>query len=190
MMDIHLDRPAMWIFENSNVRGPLGYATGYEIMPGAAAASLLDPEDGAQRVGAFALAEGSADSALVSYLLANRNGATWIVATTSANSAGSIELAAGAPVMAMGGFSGGDPAPTLAQLQAYVASGQLRYVLIGGGAGGGPGGGPPGFGGGGPNGGSTSSGIEAWVTSVGTVVDYGGSAGTLYDLSGAMTAGG
>jgi len=53
MMDIHLDRPAMWIFENSNVRGPLGYATGYEIMPGAAAASLLDPEDGAQRVGAF-----------------------------------------------------------------------------------------------------------------------------------------
>jgi len=53
MMDIQLDQPAMWIFENSNVRGPLGYATGYEIMPGAAAASLLDPEDGAQRVGAF-----------------------------------------------------------------------------------------------------------------------------------------
>ena len=43
----------MWIFENINVRGPLGYATGYEIMPGATAASLLDPEDGAQRVGAF-----------------------------------------------------------------------------------------------------------------------------------------
>lgn len=53
MMDIHLERPAMWVFENPNVRGPLGYATGYEIMPGHAAASLLDPEDGAQRVGAF-----------------------------------------------------------------------------------------------------------------------------------------
>ena len=53
MMDIHLERPAMWIFENSNVRGPLGYPTGYEIMPGHTAASLLDPEDGAQRVGAF-----------------------------------------------------------------------------------------------------------------------------------------
>ena len=165
--------------------GPTGIAGGRGFVAGGATAG---GSTGAAPAGDGA--GGSADSALVSYLLANRNGATWIVATTSANSAGSIELAAGAPVMAMGGFSGGDPAPTLAQLQAYVASGQLRYVLIGGGAGGGPGGGPPGFGGGGPNGGSTSSGIEAWVTSVGTVVDYGGSAGTLYDLSGAMTAGG
>ena len=53
MMDIHLERPAMWIFENPSVRGPLGYPTGYEIMPGQTAASLLDPEDGPQRVGAF-----------------------------------------------------------------------------------------------------------------------------------------
>lgn len=53
MMDIHLDRPSMWMFESSEKRGPLGNATAYEIMPGATAASLLDPEDGAQRVGAF-----------------------------------------------------------------------------------------------------------------------------------------
>jgi primary-amine oxidase len=53
MMDIHLDRPAMWMFENPSVRGPLGYPTAYEIMPGANAASLLDPDDTAQRVGGF-----------------------------------------------------------------------------------------------------------------------------------------
>jgi len=53
MMDIHLDRPAMWIFENPKVRGPLGYPTAYEIMPGPNAASLLDADDGAQKVGAF-----------------------------------------------------------------------------------------------------------------------------------------
>jgi primary-amine oxidase len=53
MIDIHLDRPTMWMFLNPNVRGPLGYPTGYEIMPGATAASLLDPDDGPQRVGAF-----------------------------------------------------------------------------------------------------------------------------------------
>lgn len=53
MMDIRLDRPSMWVIENPNVKGPLGYPTGYEIMPGANAASLLDPEDGAQKVGAF-----------------------------------------------------------------------------------------------------------------------------------------
>jgi primary-amine oxidase len=53
MQDIHLDRPAMWMFESSDKRGPLGNPTAYELMPGATAASLLDPEDGAQRVGAF-----------------------------------------------------------------------------------------------------------------------------------------
>ena len=53
MMDIHLEHPAMWMFVNPNVRGPLGYPTGYEIMPGVTAASLLDPDDGPQRTGAF-----------------------------------------------------------------------------------------------------------------------------------------
>jgi primary-amine oxidase len=53
MMDIQLDKPSMWMFVNPNVRGPLGYPTGYEIMPGVTAASLLDPEDGVQKVGAF-----------------------------------------------------------------------------------------------------------------------------------------
>jgi len=123
---------------------------------------------------------GSSDPALISYLLANRNGATWIVATTSANAAGSIQLASGEPVMAMGGFSGSDPAPSLAQLKALVASGQLRYVLVNGGGFGRPGGG---------GGGGSTSEIDAWVTSVGTVVDYGGSGGTLYDVSAAATAG-
>jgi 4-amino-4-deoxy-L-arabinose transferase-like glycosyltransferase len=135
-------------------------------------------------VGGFAAGSGASDGggrsdpALIAYLLANRNGATWIVATTSANAAGSIQLASGEPVMAMGGFSGSDPAPTLAQFKALVASGQLRYVLVNGGGGfGGPGGG---------RGGSTSE-IDAWVASVGTAVDYGGSGGTLYDLSAATT---
>ena len=53
MMDVRLDQPAMWVFENRTSRGPLGHATSYELMPGQTAASLLDPEDGAQRVGAF-----------------------------------------------------------------------------------------------------------------------------------------
>jgi len=116
---------------------------------------------------------GQVDSALVEYLVANRGGATWIVAVNGANEAGSIELASGMPVMAMGGFSGGDPAPTLSQLQAYVASGQLRYVLIGGGRGG-------------PNG--ASSEISSWVTANGTAVESVGN-GTLYDLSGAVATG-
>jgi len=122
---------------------------------------------------------GSDDAALASYLTANKGTATWIVAMSSAQSAGSLELATGDPVMAMGGFSGSDPAPSLAQIQAYVASGQLRYVLVSGNRG---------FGGGGGSG-STASAVTAWVTSVGKVVTYGGSSGTLYDLSGVATTG-
>jgi len=116
---------------------------------------------------------GQVDSALIEYLVANRGSATWIVAVNGANEAGSIELASGMPVMAMGGFSGRDPAPTLSQLQAYVASGQLRFVLIGGGRGG-------------PN--SAGSEISSWVTANGTAVESVGN-GTLYDLSGAAATG-
>ena len=115
----------------------------------------------------------TADTALVDYLVANRGSAAWIVAVSGSGTAASIELSSGEPVMAMGGFNGGDPAPTLEQLQAYVASGQLRYILLGGQ-------------GGGPN--DSASAITSWVTANGTAVEYGGSGGTLYDLSGTAVA--
>ena len=106
--------------------------------------------------------------------------------------------------MAMGGFNGGDAAPTLDQLKAYVASGALRFVLVGGNGAGGPGGG---FGGGlagasgggrggfpgGPGGGfGTQAGggpsdVSSWVTSACTAVDssLAGTSG-LYDCAGAV----
>jgi hypothetical protein len=116
----------------------------------------------------------AADQALVAYLVAHQGSATWIVAATSAGEAGPIELATGLPVMAMGGFTGSDPAPTLVQLKAHISSGQLRYVLAGGGNGG-QGGSDP-----------TVSARTAWVTSACTLVVYGGSGtSTLYDCSGA-----
>ena len=40
--------------------------------------------------------------------------------------------------MAIGGFNGGDPAPTLAEFQAVVAAGDIHYYIVGG-QGGGPG---------------------------------------------------
>jgi len=119
------------------------------------------------------------DTALISYLEENRGDATYLVAAFGSQSSSSIIIATGEPVMTIGGFNGGDPAPTLAQFQQLVADGQVRYVLIsgnGGGAGG-PGGGGQG----------TSSSISSWVTANGTAVTITGSTsnGTLYDLSGA-----
>ena len=99
--------------------------------------------------------------------------------------------------MAIGGFMGSDPSPTLAQFQGYVANGEVRYFtaagrggMRGGGPGGFPGGGPggrpggvPGFGGpGGAGGGSgESAAITQWVERNFRTVDVGGV--TLYDLA-------
>ena len=124
----------------------------------------------------------SADSALIKYLVANRGNASWIVAMNSAQEAGTIEIATGLPVMAMGGFTGSDPTPTLSQLKSYIASGKLRFVIVsGGGFGGG------GFGGGAATGDTSSSDRDSWVTSTCKVVDYGGASASssgLYDCLG------
>jgi primary-amine oxidase len=53
ILDIQLDKPSMWMFVNPSVKGPLNHPTGYEVMPGATAKSLLVPDDPPQKVGAF-----------------------------------------------------------------------------------------------------------------------------------------
>jgi 4-amino-4-deoxy-L-arabinose transferase-like glycosyltransferase len=116
-------------------------------------------------------------TALTDYLVANRGDATWLVAVNGANQAGAIQLQTGVPVMAMGGFSGSDPAPTLDELKAYVASGELRFVMGGGGFGGG------GFGGAGFG---RDASVSAWLADACSVVDLGSDAGTtLHDCAGA-----
>ncbi len=146
---------------------------------GGGAAGSTPPTSRAQPVGG-ATGGADVDGALAAYLVEDAGSARWIVAVSGSSTAAEIQLATGLPVMTMGGFNGSDTAPTLEQLQAYVASGELRYVLLGseGDAGGGPGGAA------GPGEASTT-GVGAWVASACTVVDTGSSAGTLYDCAGA-----
>ena len=47
---------------------------------------------------------------------------TWAAAVVGSNNAAGYQLASGAPVMAIGGFNGTDPSPTLEEFQHYVAS--------------------------------------------------------------------
>ncbi|MBG0831046.1 glycosyltransferase family 39 protein [Planomonospora sp. ID67723] len=79
---------------------------------------------------------GAVSEQLTGYLKANRGGATWLVAVGGAQSASSVILSTGLPVIAMGGFTGGDPAMTAERLEALVSAGELRYVMPGGGRGG------------------------------------------------------
>jgi 4-amino-4-deoxy-L-arabinose transferase-like glycosyltransferase len=93
--------------------------------------------------------DASADPALASFLEKHQGSSEYLVAVTGSQSAAPIILATGKPVIAMGGFSGSDPAPTLAQFKQLVATGKVHYVLVGGsgfggGAGAAAGGGFPG----------------------------------------------
>jgi 4-amino-4-deoxy-L-arabinose transferase-like glycosyltransferase len=114
-------------------------------------------------------------AALTAFLQQGSDRYTWVAATVGSNNAAGYQLATGDPVMAIGGFNGTDPAPTLAQFQADVAAGRIHFFLGGGG-----------FGGGGAQGTgtttvSTASQITAWVTSGFSSSTVGGT--TVYDLT-------
>lgn len=108
------------------------------------------------------------ESAELEALLADTDN-RWAAATVGAQTAGALELSTGQSIMAIGGFTGSDPSPTLAQFEQYVADGQVRYFIVGDGRGG-------------PRGGSgTSSEITSWIKEHYLAKTIGDS--TVYDLS-------
>ena len=69
-------------------------------------------------------------SALITLLEQDGSKYKWIAATVGTQEAAPIELATGGDaVLAIGGFNGTDPAPTLAQFEALVAKGEIHYYL-------------------------------------------------------------
>jgi 4-amino-4-deoxy-L-arabinose transferase-like glycosyltransferase len=90
---------------------------------------------GGPRMGGGFLNGSQAGPQLAALLEANANEYQWVAATIDANSAAGYELASGQPVMAIGGFNGTDPAPTLAQFQQLVGEGKIHYFIAGGGVG-------------------------------------------------------
>ncbi|MER7857625.1 glycosyltransferase family 39 protein [Amycolatopsis japonica] len=98
---------------------------------------ISGPSTGGERGMGMGMEEGS--SAEIGAVLAATT-TKWAAATASSQSAANLELASGKSVIGIGGWSGGDPAPTLAEFQRYVANGDITYYIEGG-RGGGPGGG-------------------------------------------------
>ena len=89
-------------------------------------------------------------SALIKLLEQDASQYKWIAATEGTQSAAPIELATGGDaVLAIGGFNGTDPAPTLAEFEAMVAKHEIHYYV--------------GQGGNSFGGGSGSSAITSWV---------------------------
>ncbi|MFL5961652.1 MAG: glycosyltransferase family 39 protein [Gaiellaceae bacterium] len=108
-------------------------------------------------------------AALVALLQKDASSYTWVAAAVGSNSAAGPQLASGEPVLAIGGFNGTDPAPTLAQFKSLVAARKIHYFLAGGGRGGGS---------------SSSSAIAAWVANIFPSQTVGGV--TVYDLTAAV----
>ena len=54
---------------------------------------------------------------LTAMLAADADDFTWAAAAVGSNNAAGYQLASGAPVMAVGGFNGTDPSPTLEEFQ-------------------------------------------------------------------------
>jgi 4-amino-4-deoxy-L-arabinose transferase-like glycosyltransferase len=104
-----------------------------------------------------------------SLLDTNADQYTWVAAAVGSQSASGYQLATGDPVMAIGGFNGSDPSPTLAQFQQLVAEGKVHYFIAGG------------TGMGSDGGSSASQQISSWVTSAFGGTTVGGVA--VYDLT-------
>jgi 4-amino-4-deoxy-L-arabinose transferase-like glycosyltransferase len=108
-------------------------------------------------------------SAIVAALLQDSGRFTWVAAAIGSNEASGFQLATEQPVMAIGGFNGSDPSPTLAQFQDDVALGRIHYFIAGGGFG------PQ------RGGSNDASQISTWVTENFTAKTIDGV--TLYDLT-------
>ncbi len=77
-----------------------------------------------------------AGAALVGLLRRGADRYSWVAATVGANEAAGYQLGTDDPVMAIGGFNGTDPAPSLAAFERLVAEGRIHYFIVGGGVGG------------------------------------------------------
>jgi hypothetical protein len=127
------------------------------------------------RAGGAGAPDGSASVSSALVTLLQKTSTTWAAATVGSQSAAPIELQSGKAVMAIGGFTGSDTAPTLAQFKQYVADGKVRYFIAGEqGRGAGPGGGRSG---------NSASAITSWVKAHFASRTVGGT--TVYDLTAA-----
>ncbi|SCX38014.1 4-amino-4-deoxy-L-arabinose transferase [Klenkia marina] len=91
------------------------------------------PDTGHPPISAHGTLIGASDPGpqVVEALHQNASTYTWVAAAVGSQVAAGYQLASGDPVMALGGFNGSDPTPTLAQFQRDVAEGDVHWFVAG-----------------------------------------------------------
>ncbi|HPU14025.1 MAG TPA: glycosyltransferase family 39 protein [Aeromicrobium sp.] len=136
----------------SSGSGPGGGRT-MGAPPGRAGNGTGTGTDNGTGAGAGGLLSGSQSSSQIDeLLLTDAESFTWVAAAIGSNTAAGFQLSTEKPVMAIGGFNGSDPSPTLAQFQELVNDEQIHWFI-----------GSSGRGGPSPSG-STSTEIAEWVS--------------------------
>ncbi|NKE57172.1 glycosyltransferase family 39 protein [Lentzea sp. PSKA42] len=108
--------------------GPTTYSFATVTTPHTGALPVAGPST--MRMGGGGLLDTTTpDAEVVALLQDNADRYRWAAATIGSNNAAGLQLASGQPVMALGGFNGTDPAPTLEQFQETVRSGQIHYFV-------------------------------------------------------------
>jgi hypothetical protein len=126
-LSVLLAMPAAWSIGTTLVRGTVGFPTARPPFPTAEAEARR--ARWAQFVGAI-----SGDPKLIAFLEHHHDRADYLLATVNARQAAPIIIATGNPVMALGGFSGGDPILTVDDFARLVAEHRVRFALIGDGS--------------------------------------------------------
>jgi 4-amino-4-deoxy-L-arabinose transferase-like glycosyltransferase len=114
--------------------GMLGSAT-FTVATASIGHTGAVPTSGPQTRGGFGASGGpggdvQASSAVITRL--QETTTKWAAAANGAHAAASLALPSGKAVIAIGGFSGSDPAPTLDQFKQYVTHGEITYYVSGG----------------------------------------------------------
>ncbi|OBB07954.1 glycosyl transferase [Mycolicibacterium conceptionense] len=156
--------------------GPAAYSIATAASPHTGAIPSVGPSRGGGFGGMFSAPEPG--PALTATLAADSERYRWVAAVVGSSNAAGYQLAARAPVMAVGGFNGTDPAPTLQEFRQLVDDGAVHYfirsrIMAGG------------FGGHTPSGSRAATEIAEWVQAHYPPITVDGT--TIYDLTARAT---
>ncbi|CRZ18060.1 glycosyltransferase family 39 protein [Mycolicibacterium neworleansense] len=131
LMARRLDRPVTRVTATlalaACLAGPAAYSIATAASPHTGAIPAVGPSRGGGFGGLFAAPEPG--PTLTQVLAAGADRYQWAAAVVGSSNAAGYQLATRAPVMALGGFNGTDPAPTLGEFQRLVDDGAIHYFI-------------------------------------------------------------